>query len=220
MPTIRFDQDLIMEKLFEFVSIHGFEELSARRLADFIGCSVMPIYSAYGNIGQLIQAARETIVQQMIDRMIVLGRDPQQGWPDKNELLGEAVAIASYARDNEHLYREVFIQHADRAHIERILERLKAIIFESNNTLSEELTPEELSIVLKKMWIAIQGVCAMICSGQIDQPTDVQIAEIFQETGSQILKGMLYDKGTLHQYAHYNPQVHATNWDLIGANDA
>ena len=59
----------------------------------------------------------------------------------------------------------------------------------------------------------------MICSGQIDDPTDCQIAEIFQETGSHILKGMLYDKGTLHQYRYYDPASYTTNWDLIGVNE-
>ncbi len=209
MPDIKYNKELIMDKLLEYAKENGFEDLSARKLANYIGCSVMPIYTAYGDMGQLIEKARETIID-----MIVANMDRE--YIKNNTLINAGVAVVCFARDYEYLYREVFINSANRTYIRRIIERIQSIIVSTGNTMYEELTEEELNVFLTKSWIMIQGMSAMVCSGQLQNASNKFIGDAIQEMGTNLLRGMLYDKGILFDIEYYQPYQFTTEWRILG----
>ena len=209
MPDIKYDKELIMKKLIEYATDNGFEDLSARKLATYIGCSVMPIYTAYGDMGQLIEAARERIVDLIISYM---DKEHIEG----NPMLNAAIAVVCFARDYEYLYREVFINSADKKSIQRIIDKMHGYIVSTGNTMQNELNAEEMEVFLYKVWITIQGLASMVCSGLLRHASNEFIADALLEMGTNLLRGTLFDKGTLSSYKYYGPMVHPTQWDIMG----
>lgn len=208
MPVIKYDRELLINKTLEYASINGFDDLSARKLADYIGCSVIPIYSAFKNIGVLIEETRKQIISDILANMDI------EHIPD-NKLVSSAIAIICYARDYEHLYREVFINHTDQEYINAITEKFHSYILSTGNSMAGELNAEEMNIYITKIWVCIQGFAAMVCSGQLKNATNEFFAEAVRETGIDILRGMLFNNGTLYKLDHYRPEMFTTEWEII-----
>lgn len=207
MPQIKYDKELIMEKLLEFAIQNGFEDISARKIAEYIGCSVMPIYTAYGNIGRIIEEAREKIIEMMLESM-----DEKH---IEDPLINACVAVILFARDYEYLYREVFINNSNKAHIKKIINKIQHYIHITGNSIRDELDKKELDIFLAKCWSVIQGMAAMVCSRQFEDTSDEYIALAFKEVGINLLRGMLYEKGILYDIDYYAPKYRGTRWDIF-----
>ena len=208
MPITKYSKEHILESTVEYASQNGFDDVSARKLAEHIGCSVIPIYSSFGTLGGLIEKCREHIIDMILDNMEV---EHIKG----NPLINASIAIICYARDNENLYREVFINNADQHHIEKITKKIYQFMVDTRNTLIDELTLDEVKIFMSKVWISIQGLSAMVCSGQLKDATNIFFANALQETGINILRGMLFSKGTLDNLKHYKPESFNTKWDIL-----
>lgn len=207
MPQIKYDKELIMEKLLEFAIQNGFEDISARKIAEYIGCSVMPIYTAYGNIGRLIEEAREQIIEMILQSM-----DEEH---IEDPLINACVSVILFARDYEYLYREVFINNSNKAHIKRIINKIQQYIHITGNSMRDELDKNELDIFLAKCWSVLQGMAAMVCSRQFEDTSVEYLSKAFREVGTNILRGILYDKGTLYDLKHYSPKKRETKWDIF-----
>ena len=48
-----FQKDYILSKAFDFVVEKGFEELSARNLSKYIGCSTQPLFKCFTDMDDL-----------------------------------------------------------------------------------------------------------------------------------------------------------------------
>jgi AcrR family transcriptional regulator len=207
MPPTKYDKKIIMEKLLEFAMQNGFEDISARKLADYIGCSVMPIYTAYGNIGRLIEEAREKIIDMILESM-----DKEH---IEDPLINACVAVILFARDYEYLYREVFINNSNKVHIQKIIKKIQNYIYITGNSMRDELDKYELDILTAKCWALLQGMAAMVCSRQFEDTSVEYLSKAFREVGINVLRGMLYDKGILYDLKHYSPNICETKWDIF-----
>lgn len=207
MPTVKYDKELIMVKLIEFATQNGFEDISARKIAQFIGCSVIPIYTVYGNIGNLIEAARERITEMILESMDEKHVD--------DPLINACISVVLFARDYENLYREVFINNSNSDHINRIINKIHYYINFTGNSMKDELDKKELDVYITKCWALLQGMASMICSHQFADTSNEYLASAFREVGINILRGVLYNKGILFDLNHYSPEKYKTKWDLF-----
>jgi len=208
MPVIKFSKIHILRKTLEYATQNGFDDISARKLADYIGCSVIPIYSSFGTIGGLLDEAREEIVSMILSSMDI-------NHIKNNQLISAAIAIICFARDNEYLYREVLIDNANQEYIDKITMKIYAYMVDTRNTLVNEFSIDEIKIYMSKIWISIQGISAMVCSGQLKNASNEFLANALQETGINILRGMLFNKGTLGNLDHYKPEIFETKWEIL-----
>lgn len=58
MPKIKFEKEVLIEKVLEIAKEEGFENVTVRKIAQKIGSSVAPIYTAFGSVSEGIIEAK------------------------------------------------------------------------------------------------------------------------------------------------------------------
>lgn len=72
-PAINFNQDTILDEAFRIVRNEGFQALTARKIAQNLGSSTQPVYSAFGSMRKLqevvLQKAKAYIDVRSLNRV-------------------------------------------------------------------------------------------------------------------------------------------------------
>jgi len=97
-PTI--SREAIIEAAWELIRHEGCRKLNARNLADKLGTSTMPIYSAIGSMSQLEIALRQRVADTLQEWQ-------KRTWGD-NPMLDMATGYVMFAREEPKLYLFLF----------------------------------------------------------------------------------------------------------------
>lgn len=98
-PSV-FTRQQIIDTAFDLIRQEGRQAVSARSLADKIGCSTMPIYSHIHSIGDL----EEELLKKAMEYM----QEFQRRSYSDNPLLDIAVGYVVFARDEKLLFRFLY----------------------------------------------------------------------------------------------------------------
>ena len=75
-PKTVISKEMIISNAFELVREHGYLELTARNLAERIGCSTMPIYSQIENMQSLERKVAEESLKLLLEYQFVQSHEP------------------------------------------------------------------------------------------------------------------------------------------------
>ena len=101
-PKTRFTSDRVLRSAFELARIHGVEQLTARTLADHLGCSTAPIFRSYPSMDALFEALMEKIIGYFMERLEQTRHD--------NPLVGAGIGWLRFAAEEPRLYEAVFLR--------------------------------------------------------------------------------------------------------------
>lgn len=102
MPKQKITQEMILDAAFSLAREDGFACVNARSIAKRIGCSVQPIYSYLGNMGELMSCLYE-FAYQYYNRYVETNADKQHYF----ESIG--VCHISFAKEEKHLFHFLFL---------------------------------------------------------------------------------------------------------------
>jgi len=105
------EPERIIEATIELIRAGGWDAVSARNLADRIGCSTMPIYSSIGSM--------ETLRELAADQAESLLFKEQRKKRTDNEALDMAIGYVDFARKEPRLFRFVIAERARAHQLER-----------------------------------------------------------------------------------------------------
>ncbi len=181
MPKIQYTKEIILEAALAIVSREGFEQLSVRNIAQEVGSSTAPIYTAYKNRNDLIKATKSKAMEMVFASTNTKYTD--------DAFLNIGVGLLVFARDHANLYRELFITSPDIDFKEELFNTYLKQLAESET--GDLFSDDELNTLLSKMWIFTYGLGTLICTGQLsDNSTDFYIRAQF-EIGRNICTAML-----------------------------
>lgn len=105
-PKIKTTSENILAAAVQLVQHHGAEALNARRLAKTLGCSVQPIFRAFGSMDELKAAVYKEIEgiynSQMLEGMA----------NNSNGFSGMGIAYINFARNEQNMFKLLFMSDA------------------------------------------------------------------------------------------------------------
>lgn len=154
--------DIIFEVAFQMAREEGLENVTARRLADRIGCSTQPIFRVYSGMTELGELIFEKAIVYFDDYYDQFVRGSETPFVD----LG--MAYIHFASAEPKLFQLLFLSENKRG------KSMYEILNGSKSAVTKEITKakingcEEPSQLFMKMWIFIHGIASMVITGDYD----------------------------------------------------
>lgn len=102
-PKAKITKEQIIEKAYELVKKHGFGCLSARYLAQELGCSTQPIYLYFKDMKELQKEVANKAGNTMLE---YVKKESQDNQP---MLLAQMLGYVKFANEEENLYQLMFV---------------------------------------------------------------------------------------------------------------
>ncbi len=160
-PKEKVSKAMIETTAFEMTREYGFSEVTARKLAQRLGCSTQPIFRAYENMDELrcdlFYMSTDYLIEQMLSSR---SRTPAY--------MGLALSYIDFARNEKNLFR--LIASVDDFGTQTISEFLKTeegekIRKKICNTGSSDRKDQELFTMF---WMFVHGMAALIAGNRVD----------------------------------------------------
>ncbi len=160
-PKIKFSKEKIAEKALEIVREGGIENLSARSLAEKLGCSPQPIFSYFENMDE---------VKLNVFKMAVEEYNRYSECEIKKGIYPEyksmGMAYIRFAKEEKQLFRLLFMGDKDKN-----TSKSTDVLFDNAvNSIAENLkiNRERASLFHLEMWIFVHGIASMLVSDSLD----------------------------------------------------
>lgn len=177
-PQTQFSREDVLKAAFETAQQEGLKDLSARKIANCLGCSTAPVYSSFDSMADLEK------------EVVIMARDllvdyTKRGYTDQI-FLNMGMGFAIFSREQKHLFRTLFLEN----------DRYKEIIAEFGENMREQMDrdPQYAQLgkkqrlrLLHKMWIFTHGLASLICVGLVHDDSDKYIQKLLLDVGSEII---------------------------------
>lgn len=162
-PKFLFTKEQVIQAALQLVRQRGMEGLTARSLAQQLGCSVKPIFSLFGSMEQVQRetlTAAHALYQQSLEQAMAKGEYP----PYK----ASGLAYIRFAKEEPALFQLLFMrdrsqEQQDPQQEEREIRPLLALIQRQLG-----LDEEQARLFHLEMWLYVHGIAAMLATSYLD----------------------------------------------------
>jgi AcrR family transcriptional regulator len=153
-PPINFSQDTILNEAVEIVRKEGLQALTARKIAQNLGCSTQPVYSAFGSMQELQEAVLRRVKAYALHYLL-------QGPKDEEPFLAIGLQYFRFAQEEQELFKLFFLSpHAEDPEQDiftppLLVERMKL------DQHLQNLDEATLKRLLSNMWIYTHGLTTL-----------------------------------------------------------
>lgn len=155
-------KQMILDAAFEMAGENGYREVTARKLANHIGCSTQPIFRVYTGMEQL--------QEDYIDRAVEFFGEFYAQYPGGNEepFVDLGMAYITFAGKYRHLFELLFLsQEKNRRPLYEILNGHDGNVTREFQK-AEKNGCKDAEGLFMKMWMFIHGAACMTMTGDYD----------------------------------------------------
>lgn len=157
MPRkVQYSREMIIDSAIEMVREKGSECINARDLGDYMGCSSRPLFTAFRNMDELIDAVRMEASARFLDS-VRAARDAKSAGPAAKRM---GMCIVRYAQTEPNLYKFIHWTGRKMFDVEE-LSRIMATQYQTDYQLSDE----DAKSFFDHMMIFNMGLCSLITNG-------------------------------------------------------
>lgn len=175
-PCIKFSKENIEQAAFNIVRTKGLDMLTARRIAQEMGCSTRPIYAAYENMQQLQDAIIQKATKYAFSE-ITSFKITNQNF--KNMGLG----YLKFAKNEKHLFRALFLSNKTKIDFnngKNLFSNEEQLKLMKQDEIFDGFTDTQLQKLLIRMWIYVHGIATSIATNSA-QISDEKAEELIEE---------------------------------------
>ena len=165
-PKCRFTREQVIQAALGLTRRKGMTALTARGLAEELGCSVKPIFGLFQSMeevqGEVIAAANALYQSAYISKGMAEGRYP----PYK----ASGIAYIHFAKEEKELFKLLFMRDRTGERTEQGHEELEPIIRVIMENL--ELDRDRAYQFHLELWLYVHGMATMIATNYLDWDMD------------------------------------------------
>ena len=178
-PRNKFTRDEMIEAALRVVRAGGIDALTAKTMADALGTSTQPVFTAFGSM----DGVRTEIFAAA---MRIYDRYAGKGLREPIPFLGVGKQYMRFAREEPELYRLLFLSREGSAM--KSMRHLQALV---HPTLMDvyRLTDEEADFYFRDLWLAVHGLATLIVTGDCPY-SDLEIEGILTGFSISICKSI------------------------------
>ena len=155
-------KNMILETAVQLAKEEGIENVTARKLANKIGCSTQPIFRVYANMTELYTEVYQKAIDLFADYYEKFESEVQ------TPFIHLGLAYIDFAKEERKLFQLLFLSdnRGDRSLYELLNGSTGAVAKEINKAAANGCSNP--SGLFMKMWIFIHGCACMVLTGDYD----------------------------------------------------
>ena len=178
MPRkVQYSREIIIDAAIEMVRAKGADSINARDLGEWLGCSSRPLFTAFRNMEELIDAVRMEVSQRFLQR-VRAARDANSPIPAAKRM---GMCIVQFAQNEPNLYKFIHWTGEQMLDVNE-LSQIMATQYQTDYQLSDD----DALAFFDHMMIFNMGLCSLITNG-VRRFTREQVEQILLEQFSATL---------------------------------
>lgn len=182
-PKNKFTKEEMVEAAMRVVRAKGIDGLTAKTMADELGTSTQPVFTAFGSMDTVRQEVYAAAVR-------VYDRYADAGLKEKIPFFGVGMQYIRFAREEPVLYRLLFLTQAkDPAYSAmNSMRHLQALVRPTLVNIYH-ITIEEANLYFRDLWFVVHSLSTLIVTGDCPY-SDQEIGQILTRFSICIFKSM------------------------------
>lgn len=158
-PRNKFTKAEMVEAALGVVRAKGIDSLTAKTLAEALGISTQPVFTAFGSMENLRQAVYAAGVE-------VYDRYMEAGLGEKIPFFGVGMQHIRFAREEPELYQFLFLNRAQDSRCS-VMQTMAHLQVRVRPTLMGiyRITSEEADFYFRNLWLAAHSLATLIVTG-------------------------------------------------------
>lgn len=180
-PKNKFTREEMVEAALRVVRAKGIDGLTAKTLADELGTSTQPVFTAFGSM----DAVRREVYAAAVR---VYDGYTNTGLKEKIPFFGVGMQYVRFAREEPELYRLLFLTRTQEYSAIKSMEHLRELV---RPTLVKiyHITAAEADIYFRDLWFVVHSLSTLIVTGDCSY-TDGEIGQILTGMSISICKSI------------------------------
>ena len=180
-PKNKFTREEMVEAALRVVRAKGIDGLTAKTLADELGTSTQPVFTAFGSM----DAVRREVY---VAAVRVYDGYTNTGLKEKIPFFGVGVQYVRFAREEPELYRLLFLTRTQEYSAIKSMEHLRELV---RPTLVKiyHITAAEADIYFRDLWFVVHSLSTLIVTGDCSY-SDGEIGQILTGMSISICKSI------------------------------
>ena len=180
-PKNKFTREEMVEAALRVVRAKGIDGLTAKTLADELGTSTQPVFTAFGSM----DAVRREVYAAAVR---VYAGYTNTGLKEKIPFFGVGMQYVRFAREEPELYRLLFLTRTQEYSAIKSMEHLRELV---RPTLVKiyHITAAEADIYFRDLWFVVHSLSTLIVTGDCSY-SDGEIAQILTGMSISICKSI------------------------------
>ena len=185
-PKNKFTREEMVEAALRVVRAKGIDGLTAKTLADELGTSTQPVFTAFGSM----DAVRREVYAAAVR---VYDGYTNTGLKEKIPFFGVGMQYVRFAREEPELYRLLFLTRTQEYSAIKSMEHLRELV---RPTLVKiyHITAAEADIYFRDLWFVVHSLSTLIVTGDCSY-SDGEIGQILTGMSISICKSIKENPG-------------------------
>ena len=180
-PKNKFTKEEMAEAALRVVRTKGIGCLTAKTIADELGTSTRPIFTAFGSMEEVRQAVYAAALR-------VYDSCTAAGLKEEIPFLGVGKSYVRFAREEPELYRLLFLTRAPGYSAMKSMRHLQALVRPTVMRIYH-ITAEEADVYFRDLWLAAHSLSTLIVTGDCPY-SDQEIGQILTGFSISICKAI------------------------------
>ena len=180
-PKNKFTKEEMVEAALRVVRAKGIDGLTAKALANELGTSTQPVFTAFGS---MVNAKAEVYAATIR----VYDRYANTGLQEKIPFLGVGMQYIRFAREEPALYRLLFLTESKEFSAMSAMEHLQELVRPMLMNIYH-ITAEEADVYFRDLWLVVHSLATLIVTGDCTY-SDREIGQILTGFSVSICKSI------------------------------
>lgn len=180
-PKNKFTKEEMVEAALWVVRERGIDGLTAKTLADALGTSTQPVFTAFGSMDAVKREAYAAAVQ-------VYDSYANAGLKEKIPFFGVGMQYIRFAREEPELYRMLFLMRTQEYSAMDSMTHLQELVRPALVSIYR-ITAEEADVYFRNLWFVVHSLSTLIVTGDCPY-SDREIGQILTGVSVSIYKSI------------------------------
>ena len=182
-PKNKFTKEEMVEAALRVVRANGIDALTAKTMADALGTSTQPIFTAFGSMDGIKKEVYAAAIR-------VYDRYADAGLKERIPFFGVGMQYIRFAREEPELYRLLFLTRAQDKSFSAMqsMQHLQSLV---RPTLMHiyRITEQEADLYFRDLWFVVHSLSTLIVTGDCPY-SDQEIGQILTGVSISICKSI------------------------------
>lgn len=180
-PKNKFTREEMVEAALRVVRAKGIDGLTAKTLADELGTSTQPVFTAFGSMDAVKRDVYAAAVR-------VYDGYANAGLKEKIPFFGVGMQYIRFVREEPELYRLLFLTRTQEYSAMKSMEHLQEYVRPTLVNIYH-ITAEEADVYFRDLWFVVHSLSTLIVTGDCPY-SDREIGQILTGVSVSICKSI------------------------------